>query len=307
MTLYNQIDSNKRKTWVIMFLFIAVVVLVSFIFGQYFSYDSGLSAELSLILSAYALIFSGITSFGSYYFSDKIVLAISGAKPVAENDNPQLYRLVENLCIGAGLPKPKIYLINDSAPNAFATGRDPKHAVICVTTGLLEKLNRLELEGVIAHELSHIGNYDTRLLSIVSILVGSITLLADWFLRSMFWGGHRRRDRDSGNSNGFILIIALIFAIISPIIATLIHLAISRNREYLADASGSLLTRYPNGLASALEKIAKDKEPLEAANKGTAHLYIINPLKNDETTGFLAGLFNTHPPVGERIKRLRAM
>lgn len=305
MTLYNQIDSNKRRTLVVMFLFVAVVVAVSYVFGLYFSYDSGVSPEFSLIMPAYALIFSGITGFGSFYFSDKIVLGISGAKPVSEKDNPQLYRLVENLCIGSGLPKPNIYLINDSAPNAFATGRDPKHAVICVTTGLLEKLNRLELEGVIAHELSHIGNYDTRLLSVVSVLVGSITLLADWFLRNLFWGGRRRRDRDSGN--GLILVIALIFALVSPIIATLIHLAISRNREYLADSTGALLTRYPEGLASALEKIARDKEPLEAANKGTAHLYIINPLKGDESGSFLSGIFNTHPPVGERIKRLRSM
>jgi heat shock protein HtpX len=212
--------------------------------------------------------------------------------------------LVENLTIAAGLPMPRVYIIADSAPNAFATGRDPKHGVVCVTTGLLEKLNKVELEGVLAHELSHIGNYDIRFMTLVVVMVGTITLLADWLLRFSFFGGRSRENRDS---NGIFLLIGLVLAILSPIVATLMQLAINRKREFLADASGALLTRHPEGLASALEKIAGDQEPLEAANKATAPLYIVNPLKGDSAKSFLAGLFNTHPPIEERIKRLREM
>lgn len=257
-----------------------------------------------LSFAGIALIISGITSFGSYYFSDKMILGMSNAKEIQKKDHPQLFRIVENLCIGQGIPRPKIYIINDTAPNAFATGRDPKHAVVCVTTGLLQKLSKVELEGVIAHELSHISNYDIRLMSIVVILVGTVALLADFFMRSMWYRGN---DRDSKNSNSLFIVIGIALAILSPIIATLIQLAISRKREYLADASGSLLTRYPEGLASALEKISRDKEPLEVANNATAHLYIANPLKDKETTHWFAGLFNTHPPIEERIKILRSM
>lgn len=301
MTLYSQIDDNRHKVWLILALFVGLISVLGYLFGQY---SGGGLTGLSL-----ALVFSGATSLGSYYYSDKLVLAISGAQKVSENTNPQLYRLVENLCIGAGLPKPKIYLINDSAPNAFATGRDPRHASLCVTSGLLDKLEKLELEGVLAHELSHIQNFDIRLMSLVAVLVGSVTLLADWFMRSLWWGGGRRRgDNDRGGNTGtIIMLLAVVFAIVSPLVATLIQLAISRRREYLADASGALLTRYPEGLARALEKIAADREPLEAANKATAHLYIVNPLKGQEAVGWLASLFNTHPPVKERIARLRAM
>jgi heat shock protein HtpX len=217
--------------------------------------------------------------------------------------------LVENLSITAGLPKPKIYLIEDLSPNAFATGRDPEHASIAVTSGLLEKLNKVELEGVIAHELSHVGNYDIRLMTIVVVLVGIVALLSDFFLRWTWFGSRRRDGEGRGQIQMILFILAIVLAILAPLAATLIQLAISRKREFLADATGALLTRYPEGLASALEKISKDPEPLEAANKATAHLYIESPFKKGENRGqgWLVGLFNTHPPVGERVKRLREM
>ncbi|MDP3758357.1 MAG: M48 family metallopeptidase [Candidatus Daviesbacteria bacterium] len=254
-------------------------------------------------LTGFALILAGLMNFVSYFWSDKIVLGISGAKPIQKKDNPEIYRLVENLCIAAGLPLPKIYVIDDSATNAFATGRNPKHAVICFTTGILSKLNKQELEGVTAHELSHIGNRDTLLMSVVSVLVGTIALLSDFFMRSMLFGG---RDRDS-RGNTIMLVVAIAAAILAPIVAMLIQLAVSRRRELLADASGVLLTRYPEGLASALLKISADKEPLEVANRGTAHLYITNPLKGQEAKAWLAGLFNTHPRIEVRVKALREM
>jgi len=297
MSLYSHISANKWKTWITMFLFIVFIATIAYV------YDRATGSGFSFF--GLALIFSGIASFGSYYYSDKMILAMSGAKQIKKSDSPQLFNTVENLCIGAGLPMPKIYIINDSAPNAFATGRDPKHAVICVTTGILEKLNKSELEGVLAHELSHIQNYDIRLMAVVSILVGVVALLADFFTRSLWFGD--RKDRDGNSIQGLFLIIGIVLAILSPIVATLIQLAVSRKREYLADASGSLLTRYPEGLASALEKISHDKEPLEAANNATAHLYIVNPFKGKNLSNWFAGLFNTHPPIEERIKILRSM
>ena len=234
-------------------------------------------------------------------------MAISGAKQIQKKDNPTLFRTVENLCIASGLPMPKIYTIDDTAPNAFATGRDPQHASIAFTKGILAKLSKLELEGVTAHELSHVGNYDTRLMTIVSILVGSVALLADWFIRITWWGGGGDRD-ENNSSNAIFMIIALVLAILAPIIAILIQLAISRKREFLADASGALLTRNPDGLADALLKISADKEPLEVANKATAHLYIVNPFKEGhKLVGTFAGLFNTHPPIEQRVKALRTM
>jgi heat shock protein HtpX len=227
---------------------------------------------------------------------------MSSAKPVDHNSNRELYHLVENLSITAGLPMPKLYIIEDGAPNAFATGRDPEHGVICVTTGLLQKLDKTELEGVLAHELSHIGNRDILLSTVVVILVGFVTLLADWFRHWAFWGG-RGRDSEAGTQMRTILIIvAIVFSILAPLAAVLMQLAISRKREFLADASGALLTRYPEGLASALEKISADKEPLEAANRATAHLYISNPFKGKK----IGKLFMTHPPMEERIKALRS-
>jgi heat shock protein HtpX len=254
-------------------------------------------------------IYSGISSFISYYNSDKIVLAISGAREVNEAEAHDLHNLVQNMCIASGLTKPKIYIINDTAMNAFATGRDPGHAVICFTSGIVDgRLEKRELEGVVAHELSHIQNFDTRLMSIITVLVGTVTLLADWFTRGMFYGGGRRRSRGGDSQLGAILmVLGILLVILSPIIASLIKLALSRNREYLADASAAMLTRYPKGLADALVKISQDTEVLEAANGATAHLYIDSPFKKGESRGFVAGLFSTHPPVEERIKRLLEM
>ena len=299
MTIYTQIDENKNKSLLIMVIFVALISLLAFVFDKVGGFGYGLLLP--------ALAFSTVSAVGGYFYSDKIVLAISGAKLVAEKNNPELYRLVENICIAAGLPKPKIYTIDDSAPNAFATGRDPNHASICFTTGILSKLNRLELEGVVAHELSHIKNYDIRFMSVVTVMVGMVTLLSDWYLRSFWYRPRRRDEKESGNIGVVMLIIAIVLAVISPVFAMLVQLAISRKRELLADASGVLLTRYPEGLAAALEKIASDKEPLEAANRATAPLYIVNPFKGEPFKGFLTSLLNTHPPVGERISILRSM
>jgi len=299
-TAWDQVSKNIFKTWIIMFFFSVFTVAIIYIIARGFGYG-----EIGgLGLTGFALILAGIMNFVSYYWSDKIVLGISGAKPVDQASNKELYRLVENLCIAAGLPLPKIYTIEDTAPNAFATGRDPKHAAIAFTTGILQKLNKQELEGVTAHELSHVGNRDTLLMSVVSILVGTIALLSDFFLRSMWFGG-RSRDREGNNT--IFVVLAIAAAILAPIVAILIQLAVSRRRELLADASGVLLTRYPEGLASALLKISSDKEPLEVANRGTAHLYIVNPLKGKDAVGWFAGLFNTHPPVEARVKALREM
>lgn len=299
MNIYSQISANKTKTWLIIVLFILFITTILFVYGKASGY--GLS------YAGIGLIISGLMTFASYYYSDKMILGMSGAKQIQKKDNPQFFRIVENLCIGAGLPMPRVYIINDSATNAFATGRDPKHSVVCVTTGILEKLNKAELEGVIAHELSHIQNYDIRVMSVVVILVGLVALLADFFMRSLWYGGQRRNRDSNNNAQSIFLIIGIVLAILSPLIATLIQLAVSRKREFLADASGSLLTRYPEGLASALEKIAKDKEPLEAANNATAHLYISNPFKPKTSGHWFTNLFNTHPPIEERIKILRSM
>ena len=273
------------------------------------SYVLGKSMGYGMSFVGIMLIVSGVMNWVSYYYSDKIVLSMSGAKPADKNDHRELLDIVENLAIGSGLPKPSVYVINDPAPNAFATGRDPKHAAVCATTGILEKLSRSELEGVIGHELSHVKNYDTRVMGVVSILAGSIVILSDFFMRSLWWGGNRDNDRNS-NSSGLFLIIGIVAAILAPIAATLIQLAISRRREFLADADGALLTRYPEGLARALEKIAADKNILKAASNATAHLYIENPFKADGSKkgrSFVANLFSTHPPIEERIKILRSM
>ena len=266
--------------------------------GWVFSYQFN-----SPVVLVAAVIFSAVMSFGSYWYSDKIVLRMSRAKEIKERSYPELYRLVENLCIAAGLPLPKIYIIDEAAPNAFATGRDPKHAVIAVTKGLLEKLDRSELEGVLAHELSHIGNWDILLQTVVVILVGLVVLLSDWFLRWTWLGGRRRDSQEGGQLGTIMLLIGIGLAILSPFFAVLIQMAISRKREFLADASGALLTRYPEGLARALEKISQDKTPLRVANKATAHMYIANPFKGKK----VRKLFMTHPPIEERIRALRGM
>lgn len=297
-TLYTQADKNIRNSYILIIFFLVFAIAVGWVFSQ---------AMDSPEILFFAVIFSTVMSLGSYWFSDKIVLAMSGAKEIDHDSNRELYHIVENLCITAGLPVPKIYIIDDTAPNAFATGRDPEHAVIAVTTGILQKLDKAELEGVLAHELSHVGNRDILFSTIVVILVGFITLLADWFWRASFFGG-RRRSRDEGNAGGYIFIIAIILTILAPIVATLIQLAISRKREFLADADGALLTRYPEGLARALEKISGDTEPLEVANKATAHMYIVNPLKNNANgRSWFSNMFSTHPAIEERVAALRGM
>lgn len=299
-TAWDHVSQNVFKTWLIMFFFSLFTVGVVYVIAK----GMGFGEMGGLGIIGMALIVAGVMNFISYYWSDKIVLGISGAKLIEKKNNPEIYRLVENLCIATGLPTPRIYLLEDTAPNAFATGRDPKHAAVALTTGILQKLNKQELEGVIAHELSHVGNRDTLVMTVVSVLVGTIALLSDWFLRSMWYGGSN--DRDSRGNTVFV-VIAIVAAILAPIVAVLIQLAISRRREFLADASAVLLTRYPQGLANALLKISSDKEPLEAANRGTAHLYIVNPLKGREAVSWFASLFNTHPPIKERVKALQEM
>ncbi len=252
-----------------------------------------------------ALIFSGIISFGSYWWSDKIILGISGARPAQRNKDFNFFTVSENLAMAARIPKPKLYVIDSPALNAFATGRDPKHAVICVTSGLLKKLNRTELEGVVAHELSHVKNYDTRLMSIVTVLVGMVVLIGDFFIRRSFFGGSR--NRQSGNFGVVMLVVGIVVALLSPLIAKLIQLAISRRREFLADASAVLITKFPPGLINALEKISKDKHSLKTATKATENLFIMNPFKGKQSKRWLTSLFNTHPPVDERISALKGM
>ena len=298
LNIYSAIAANRWRTVALIGVFTGLVALIGYVGGEYFTPGGGVA-----LLPA-ALGFSALTSAGSYFAGDKLVLAQSQAQALPADAEPQLRNIVDTLAIGLGIEPPKIYVIDDTAPNAFATGRDPKHASIAVTKGLLEKLDRTELEGVLAHEMSHVVNRDIRVMLLVTVLVGTIALISDGLLRSMQFGGGRRRGRDSGGA-GIIAIVAIVLAILTPIIATLIQLAVSRQREYLADASGAMLTRYPPGLASALRKISADTEALEVANKATASLYITNPLKDRPT--FMDGLFNTHPPIAERIKRLEAM
>jgi len=307
--IYEVQAANRTKSAVVVvgfFVFFALVVWVlSSAMGYYFGYEPG-----GLGMVGIALILSGLMSLGGYYYSDKIVLSISNAKPADRSEHFDFYTSAENLAMAAGIPKPKLYVIDDSAPNAFATGRNPDKAVVVATTGLLQKLDRTELEGVIAHELTHIKNYDTRLMAVVAVLVGTVALLADWFFRvSYFGGGRRSRDKESGGLAALFIVLGIVFAILSPIIAQLIQLAISRRREFMADAGSVAITRQPSGLMSALEKISSDHEPLEAANKATAHLYIANPFKDKigGAVGSFAKLFNTHPPVEERISELQKM
>lgn len=298
LSIYSAVAANRWRTVLLIAVFTLIVTALAYAAGEYLAPGGGVA------LIPFAVAFSGVSALTSYFAGDKLVLAQSQAKELAAGEEPQLRNIVETLAIGLGIQPPKIYLIDDTAPNAFATGRDPAHASIAVTTGLLQKMDRTELEGVLAHEMSHVVNRDIRVMLLVTVLVGTVALLSDWMLRSMWWGrGGSRRDR--GNGGAVIAVIALVLAILTPIIATLIQLAVSRQREYLADASGAMLTRYPHGLASALQKIAADTEPLEVANKATASLYIANPLHDDPK--FLDRLFDTHPPIAERIRRLEAM
>jgi len=294
--MYQQIDSNKRKTVLLMTIFIVFVLLIGWLYGQI----TGTGYDGLII----AIILSFIMTSLSYFAGDKIALATAGAKPILKEDNPYVYRMVENLCITAGLPLPKVYIINDPNINAFATGRDPQRASIAITQGAIDKLANEELEGVIAHELSHIKNFDIRLMMVIIVLVGIIALFSDWLMRGFFW---RKSDNRSKDQLGLIFLIAgIILAILSPLIAQLIQLAISRKREFLADAGGALLTRYPQGLANALEKISQTNQmPLQRANNATAHLYIANPF--GQSKRFLSSLFSTHPPIEERIANLRQM
>jgi len=297
--MYEQISSNKRKSFFLILFFLGLIFALAWFFGQV--------TELGSYAVIPAFIIAIIMTIGSYYSSDKIVLAVSRARPVAKEEYPYLYNVVEGLAMAAGLPKPRCYIINDTAPNAFATGRNPKNSVIVVTTGLLEKLNRAELEGVIAHEMSHIKNYDVLVQTLAVVMVGVVVLLSDWILRSFFWGAGRRRssDKQGGNAGSILIVVALVLAVLAPIFAQLLKLAVSRKREYLADANGALLTRYPPGLASALKKLSADREPLEVANKATAHLYIVNPLK--DIKGKMNVMFSTHPPIEKRIEALENM
>jgi heat shock protein HtpX len=294
--MYNQIASNKRRTWILMMIFLIIIVLLGWVIGAYYNFGYG-GIMVAVVIAVLMNLFS-------YFQGDKVALAMAGAQAIQKVDDPYVYRLVENLCITAGLPTPKIYLINDPNINAFATGRDPQHASIAVTLGAVKKLENEELEGVIAHELSHVKNYDVRLMTIVIICVGVVTLIADFFLRSQFIFG-RSRDRENNQLGSILMLVGLVLAILSPIFSTLIQLAISRKREYLADASGSLLTRYPEGLASALEKIKNENQPMRGANHATAHLYLDNPFRKPGQK--MTGLFATHPPIDDRIKRLREM
>ena len=304
--VFESVERNKRKSWLVIAGFVIFVLTASYFIARgmaaFYGYQSS-----GLEFLGIGLVISGVMSFASHYWSDKIVLGISGARPADKKRDFMFYTVAENLSMAARVPMPKLYVIDDTAMNAFATGRDPAHAAICATTGLLAQLNRTELEGVIGHELSHVANYDTRLMSVVTILVGLITLLGDWLLRSAFYS--RSNNDENKNSGGIFIIVGLLMAILSPIISQIIQLAISRRREFLADASSVKLTRQPSGLISALKKLGADKEPLEAANKATAHLCITNPLNNlsSDARGWFAGLFNTHPPLSDRIKVLEQM
>lgn len=290
-TLYTHKDANVRKTWVLMTTFLLLVIGLGWAVSWY------VDSPAILII---AVVFAVGMNIISYWTADKVVLARTGAKEVTRESHPELWNVTENLAITAGLPMPALYIIRDDVPNAFATGRDPEHASVAVTTGLLARLDRSELEGVIAHELSHVGNRDILISTIVVVLVGFITLLSDMFLRAQFFGGRRE-----GRAGAIALLIGLAFAILSPLVATVIQLAISRKREFLADADGALLTRYPEGLASALEKIAAHSGEMKRADHATAHLYIASPFGSKERKGFLNKLFATHPPVEERINSLR--
>jgi heat shock protein HtpX len=292
-TLYTQKDANIRKTWVLMTGFFIMVIAIGW--GVSFYFDNQAILYISILLAV-------VMNIASYWWSDKLVVAMTRAQPADENEYRELHRIVENLAISAGLPKPTVYIVNDPAPNAFATGRDPKHAAVAATTGILDIMTDTELEGVFAHELGHIKNYDIRVSMIAFALVGVVSLLCDFFLRISFWGGGMGDDSDEGGSN-IMMLLAIVALVLAPVVATLMQLAISRKREYLADATGALTTRYPEGLARALEKIQAGGSTMRKQNTSTAHFFIANPLKRKS----LSSLLSTHPPIEERIKILRNM
>ena len=295
MHIYHEQSKNVWRTWLLMAIFLIVVIAIGYVFAMAYN-------NLSILFIA--IIFALVMNLFSYWYSDKVVLAMYRAQPVTRDDNLMLWNTVENLAITAGLPMPKVYIIPDNAPNAFATGRNKEHAAVAVTSGLLQILNKTELEGVIGHELSHIGNRDILISTIVIVLVGFVSILSQMFLRGMIFGGMRGKN-DRGGSNAIFILIGLALAILSPIAVTLIQLAISRKREYLADASSALLTRYPEGLASALEKIQQYSQPMKHASEATAHLFIFNPLGNKGKA--ISNLFSTHPPIEDRIRTLEGM
>jgi len=296
--MYKQIDANKRRTFYMFFIFLLLVIGIGWLLSYAFDAQIILWVAVSIAV---------IQGWVSYSYSDKIALAVTGAKPADEGRYRELHRIVENLATTGGLPKPRVYVIDDPAPNAFATGRDSKTAAVAVTTGLIETLERSELEGVIAHELAHIGNRDILVMTVAVTLVGAIVLVSDLMLRNWFWGGSRSRNGNQGG--GYIILIALILAILAPLFAQLISLAVSRKREYLADATGALLTRYPEGLALALKKIAHYNQPMKRANRATAHLFIDEPFGREEGHGqsWFTTIFSTHPPITDRVKKLMEM
>jgi heat shock protein HtpX len=300
-TFYDQISANRRNSILLALIVVGLLAALGFSIGYALTGD----AAGAIATTAFAVLLGSVMAAFSYFSGDKLVLAVSGAKEVDEVSAPQLVNVVREMTLAANVPMPKVYLIDDSAPNAFATGRDPKHASVAVTTGLVDKLDREELQGVIGHEMSHVRNFDIRFSLLVGVLVGSIALLSDFFLRSMWWGGGRRssRSREGGGLQVVMLVVALILAVLAPIIARFVQLAVSRQREYLADASAVELTRNPYGLERALAKISADREVLEVANRATQHLYFTNPIKKFEDRA--SGLFSTHPPIVERINRLR--
>ncbi len=299
LNFYGEISKNKRNSTFLILIVVGFIIFLGYLFGIVLVKNAVFGVIIALIISiVYILI--------GYYAGSSFILGASGAKEISKKEYPYLWHTVEGLSIAAGIPMPKIYVIEENSPNAFATGRDPKHASVTVTTGLLKILNRGELEGVLAHELSHIKNYDVRIMMLTTVLVGALVLISDFFLRSIFFSGGNRNNRDGGNLNLIFIAIALLFAILTPIIGELMKLAVSRKREFLADANGAFLTRHPQGLANALKKIANDPEPgIKGVNKATAHLWIESPLRNGK--GFFTGLFSTHPPIEERIKKLESM
>jgi len=301
-TFYSQIAANKRNSFLLTLVIVVLFALLGFSIG----YAIGGDVTSALFVMVIALVVGALISAGSYFSGDSLVLAASSAKEVDASAAPQLMNVIQELAIAANIPMPKVYIIDDTAPNAFATGRDPQHASVAITTGLLEKLDREELQGVIGHELSHVRNFDIRFALIVGVMVGAIAILADFFLRFTFWGGGRRSNREGGGgAQAIVFIIAIVLAILAPLISRFIQLAVNRQREYLADASSVELTRNPYGLERALAKISSDPEVLEVANRGTQHMYFTNPIKKFEARS--SGLMSTHPPILDRINRLRQL
>jgi heat shock protein HtpX len=301
-SFYDQIAANRRNSFLMAGLVVVLLGLLGFAIG----YAVFGSLGGGVLTTAFAVGLGSLAGVGTYVAGDSLVLAVSGAREVDESQAPQLMNVVREMAIAANVPMPRVYIIEDTAPNAFATGRDPSHSSIAATTGLLEKLDREELQGVIGHELSHVRNFDIRFSLVVGVMVGAIAILADFFLRFTFWGGGRSRDRGGGNSaQAVVFVIAIVLAILAPLISRFIQLAVNRQREYLADASSVEITRNPYGLERALAKISIDQEVLEVANRGTQHMYFTNPIKKFEQRS--SGLMSTHPPIVDRINRLRQL